>query len=591
MPVDPFHIQSSATHLSARTRTALVRPLLTWLLQLRTYRRLYQEALALPAGPFERRALEALKIRPAVADDPRTLIPTQGPLIVASNHPHGALDGLLLASVIRQQRPDVRVLTNYLLSRIPELEDLCLFVDPFGGRSAAVRSQAGLRAAHLWLKNDGALIVFPAGEVAHQAATTDTRLDSPWHSTIGRLALGTGAQVLPTFIDGRNSSLFYAAGRLHPALRTALLARELLNKRGASITVRIGAPLSARELGITPVDASKVTRSIRSAVETLGRTTVGRSPDIKKRRRSSDLAGADLIQSEIEQLANECRLVSSGAYEVYVADAGRIPATLHEIGRLREITYGAIGEGTGRQLDLDEFDEHYVHLFTWDRVRKQIVGAYRIGRTDRILATKGIAGLYTRTLFRYDERLIERLAPALELGRSFVRAEYQKNYNALLLLWKGIGQFVARNPQHRVLFGPVSISARYRDSSHDLLMAFLQQNRLDVDLAQLVEAMHPRVASVAPATVASASIEEVDRLIAGVEFDGKGVPILLRQYLKLNAKLLGFNVDPNFGDALDALMMVDLTTVDIAILNRYLGRTEAAAFLLHHRTQHSAHAA
>ena len=207
------------------------------------------------------------------------------------------------------------------------------------------------------------------------------------------------------------------------------------------------------------------------------------------------------------------------------------------------------------------------------------------------MATAGVDGLYTRTLFRYDERLIARLSPALELGRSFVRAEYQKNYNALLLLWKGIGRFVATHPEYRVLFGPVSISCRYSDSSHRLLMAFLHQNHLDSDLAELVEAINPRVVNPAPALPVPRSVEEADRLVTEAERDGKGVPILLRQYLKLNAKLLGFNVDPQFGDALDALMMVDLTTVDGAILNRYLGRQATAQFLARHRAVQSAHAA
>ena len=194
-------------------------------------------------------------------------------------------------------------------------------------------------------------------------------------------------------------------------------------------------------------------------------------------------------------------------------------------------------------------------------------------------------------MFRYDERLITRLTPALELGRSFVRAEYQKNYLALLLLWKGIGRFVATHPQYRVLFGPVSISCRYSDSSHRLLMAFLHQNHLDSDLADLVEAINPRAVNPAPALPVPRSVEEADRLVTEAERDGKGVPILLRQYLKLNAKLLGFNVDPQFGDALDALMMVDLTTVHAAILSRYLGRQATAQFLARHRAVQSAHAA
>jgi putative hemolysin len=243
-----------------------------------------------------------------------------------------------------------------------------------------------------------------------------------------------------------------------------------------------------------------------------------------------------------------------------------------------------VGEGTGRLLDLDVFDETYSHLFVWDRRERQIVGAYRIGRTDRIMAADGVRGLYTRSLFQYDARLIARLSPALELGRSFVRPEYQRNYNALLLLWKGIGQFVVRHPAYRVLFGPVSISARYSDHSHQMLMAFLRQNHFDSGLAELVEAINPARPS-APLLAVPTSIEDMNRLVSRSETDNKGVPILLRQYLKLNARLIAFNVDPTFGDALDALMFVDLTRVDRSILKRYLGQDAAGRYLAFHRSR------
>jgi putative hemolysin len=586
MPGDPFQIDSPPT-TPHRAAIAAARPLLSWLLGLRTYRALYERTQSNRDARFECRALKALDVEPRISDTELNVIPVRGPLLVASNHPHGALDGLLLASIVGRKRSDVRVLTNHLLSRIPELAELCFFVDPFGGPAASARNHVGLRAAHLWLRNGGTLVVFPSGEVAHRRGAAGSRVDSPWRSTIGRLVQTTGAQVLPAFIDGGNTRWFYAAGRVHPALRTALLARELLNKRGTAVTVRLGVPLAARDL----VDPAGATASIRRAVEDLGQTVDSAVPATSEPHATSGVNHASIITAEIAKLPGESCLVESGAFQVFVAEAQCVPAALLEIGRLRELTYRAVGEGTGRQLDLDSFDGRYLHLFSWDRHRKRIVGAYRIGRTDRIMAAAGVDGLYTRTLFRYDERLITRLSPALELGRSFVRAEYQKSYTALLLLWKGIGRFVAIHPQYRVLFGPVSISSRYSDSSHRLLMAFLHQNHLDSDLADLVEAINPRVVNPAPALPVPQSVEEADRLVTEAERDGKGVPILLRQYLKLNAKLLGFNVDPQFGDALDALMMVDLTTVDRAILNRYLGRQATAQFLARHRAGQSAHAA
>lgn len=606
MPGDPFQIDGLSDAPLSRAALAVARPLLSSLLQLRAYRALYRHTLAAPGDkPFEMRALDALVIQPVCAPADVASVPKLGPLVIASNHPHGALDGLLLAAVLRSARPDTRILTNHVLSRIPELTELCFFVDPFGGPTAAARSHAGLRAAHLWVKGGGSLIVFPAGEVAHARQSDDSYADSPWRPTIGRIVLATGAQVVPAFIEGVNSRLFYTAGRIHPALRTALLARELLKKRGRTVTVRLAQPLAARDLARVADDAAKATQVIRSAVDELGRevrlsvpSRVDRRADTTTRSyATSGSSRTDSIAAEIARLPNQSCLVESGAFQVFCTEATQIPSALREIGRLREVTYQAVGEGTGRSVDLDGFDDRYLHLFSWDRDLRRIVGAYRIGRTDRIMTTAGVEGLYTRTLFRYDERLIARLSPALELGRSFVRADYQKNYNALLLLWKGIGQFVVRHPEYKVLFGPVSISARYCDNSQRLLIAFLEQNHLDRDLAELVEAINPSaVKPAAPLSSANPqsiprSIDDANRLVAQAEADGKGLPILLRQYLKLNARLLGFNVDPAFGDALDALMMVDLTTVDPAILNRYFGRHEAARFLALHRQPQSVDAA
>jgi putative hemolysin len=591
MPGDPFQIDVLPDAPLARAAFIAARPLLERVLALGTYRTLYRNAQAAIEEPFESRALRALDISVQVALSDLNHIPRSGPVVVAANHPHGMLDGLALMAAVRRARPDIRVLTNQLLARIPELSDCCLFVDPFDGPDAEARCRAGLRAAHLWLRGGGLLIVFPAGEVAHARHADGAHIDSPWKPAMSRLAIAAGAQVIPSFIHGGNSLTFHAAGHVHPSLRTLLLPRELLKKRGSTVALRLGKPLSPTGLA---KDAVEFTESVRAAVDQLA-AMVRLNADTTK---SNEVPGSvesiviapgfsrnDRIAAEVAALAKEFCFLDSGPFQVFCARAEQIPETLREIGRLRAVTYRAVGEGSNSTLDLDRFDERYLHLFSWDREQRRIVGAYRIGQTDRIVADAGVDGLYTRTLFRYDRRLIERMAaPALELGRSFVRAEYQKNYNALLLLWKGIGQFIARHLQYRLLFGPVSISTHYSDTSHQLLMSFLRQNHLAAELSELVEAFHPP--RLGPARAASGrippSIDEINAVVAREEPDGKGMPVLLRQYLKLNARLIGFNVDPAFGEALDALMLVDLTTVDRPILNRYLGHLDAERFLLHH---------
>jgi putative hemolysin len=571
MPGDPFALDLRLASPLRRAVFAAARPLLQRVLQLQRIRPLYDEARALQA-PFAAAALQVLEVtadfNAARLDD----IPKRGPLIVAANHPLGPLDGLLLLDVIGRVRPDVRLMANHLLARIPELLDLCFFVDPFARRDSASRSLPGLRAARFWLREGGALVIFPAGEVAHARNSGGQVFDSPWRTTIGGLTVAAQAQVLPVYIDGANSALFYAAGRVHPLLRTALLPRELLSRRGASVAIHLGQPLSPVDSTIADQAADAVTRRIREAVEHTGRPQHGLADDIRR-------------------LPTDARLLSAGAFDVYCAEANQLPRVLDEIGRLRERTFRAVGEGTGRASDVDAFDATYLHLFVWNRETREVVGAYRMGPSDQLVESSGVHGLYTRTLFRYDRSLFDRLPPALELGRSFVRPEYQRNPQALLLLWKGICAFVQRHPHYRVLFGAVSISARYSDRTRDMLMRFLEQNHLHEQLSDMVSSLHPyapRSGESAPPADLPRTIADADRLASEFERNGQGMPVLLRQYLKLNARVLGFTVDPAFGDVLDALMMVDLLHVDPRILRRYFGPSGAGTFLALHQSESQA---
>jgi putative hemolysin len=568
MPVDPFSLDPPSS-LTGRAAAILARPFLDLLGGLGHLRQLYA---ALPPGPdetFPDRALEALSIDVS-ASTGGAQIPTTGPVIVAANHPRGALDGLVLAALVRRVRPDARLLANFVLSRIPEMRSLCFFVDPFNGPRAEARSLGGLRAAHLWLRRGGALIMFPAGEVAHHRTEHGTA-EQPWSNTLGRLASTTRAAIVPAFIEGENSRLFYAAGRVHPLLRTALLPRELVAARRSQVRVRFGNALA------TDTNPATLTSRTQKATEDLSRQS-RQTMKADLPRRSGDAARA-----EIAQLQPEATMLKTGRFQVYCAPASDIPLTLQEIGRLRAVSYRAAGEGTDADVDLDTFDQHYLHLFAWDHDEDRVVGAYRIGRTDRIVNERSVAGLYTRTLFQYDRELIDALPPALELGRSFVRPEYQRNYQALLLLWRGIGKFVIRHAEYRVLFGPVSISARYCDASHALLTAFLEQNHLDASLARMVVPVHPRPATTVPGVGPIPSdVASAERLVTSLESDGKGMPVLLRQYLKLNARALGFSIDPSFGNVVDALMAVDLAAVSPGILRRYFGAEGLEEYLQRH---------
>jgi putative hemolysin len=288
------------------------------------------------------------------------------------------------------------------------------------------------------------------------------------------------------------------------------------------------------------------------------------------------------LQAEIDALPSSQWLVDRGGFRVYLARAAEIPCVLQELGRLRELTFRAVGEGTGKCADVDVFDAYYLHLFVWDARANAIAGAYRLGLVDEILARHGPSGLYTHSLFEFSAGLLDVLNPGIELGRSFVRAEYQRSFAPLLLLWCGIGRFIERAPRYVTLFGPVSISSRYAPASRRLIVEYLSRYQADARLASQVRPRRPFCDETPRVPAVPATLDELSRLVEHIEHDGKGVPVLLRQYLRLGARLLGFSVDTEFADALDGLMIVDLRQVDPAVLARYMGDAGSAAFRAYH---------
>jgi putative hemolysin len=536
--------------------------------------------------------LEAMGVPLRVAESDLDRIPGSGPVVVVANHPFGGVDGLALARLVCSRRKDVKILANYFLGRIPELRDLFLFVDPFGGPDSTRANLGALRQALAWLREGGVLAVFPAGEVAHLHLRPRRVQDPPWLPTAASLVRRARCPVVPVFFPGRNGWAFQAAGLAHPRLRTALLGRELMRRSGTPIEARVGRPIPFKQLaGIRRID--RLTAYLRSRTYILRERLPASEGAVQPRvtpRKVRPVAAqppAAILAAEVERLPPENLLVDAGAEAVYVATAPEIPNLLCEIGRQREIAFREVGEGTGRESDLDEFDRTYRHLFVWSRENRDVVGAYRLGLTDSILRSGGLDGLYTSTLFAFKPRLFEAMGPALEMGRSFIRSEYQKSYAGLMLLWKGIGQFVLRHPAHATLFGPVSISADYRSASQRLIVSFLEQNKYAHAWSRWVRprtATRPgRADGYALSPDQLRDLDDVSSFIAEIEADPKGVPILLKQYLKLGGRLLGFNVDPEFSNVLDVLIMVDLRRTEPKILGRYMGREEAARFLAGHR--------
>jgi putative hemolysin len=551
---------------------------------------------------FPRSVVQRFQISHSIQPHDLSAIPAKGPTIVIANHPFGGVDGIVLSSILCTVRKDVRILANHFLGKIPKMRPLLFMVDPFGTKSSIRKNGTTLKEAVRWVKNGGMLMVFPAGEVSHFRWQTKKLEDPKWEKTVARLVRWTQAKVVPVYFKGGNSMVFQLAGLIHPVLRTLLLPREMVKKQSTHITLKIGTAIPYKRIAAISDDADLVSY-LRFRTYLLGNAfnpTPGflNTPERKRPRHKRlkpivpPIPRHDLIR-EIETLPEDQCLITKGALKVYVARGSQAPKILEEIGRLREVTFRKVGEGTGKPIDLDRFDQHYRHLFVWNDETAEVVGAYRLAATDEVVKTLGKEGLYTHTLFQYQTRLLFQISPALEMSRSFVRREYQKSYTPLLLLWKGIGRFVVRYPRYKILFGAVSITNEYSSYSRQLMASFLRNSQFLDELSEMVRPRKPFRQKCIPELKGEKTagwpedIEELSAWISDIETDKKGVPILLKQYLKLGGKLLSFNIDPSFGNVLDGLIMVDLTATDPKLLQRYMKPKGYADFMAFQQRQYA----
>jgi len=564
-------------------------------------RELYRRVQRSPEGFGLENLLAEMQVELRVDAADTARIPSKGPVVVVADHPVGMLDGALLAVLLARIRPDVKVMTHYLLRDVPELAQHCIFVDPFESVDAprADRIQTNRRAlweALIWLRNGGMLAAFPAGEVSQWQFPQGPIADPGWNDTTVRLIRRTGATALPVYFCGRNSVSFHLFGMIHPRLRTAFLLQEFLQQAGRTVEVRVGSEILHDSVAGIEDDREAIEYlrwrtyllARRSRTEKSWPEAVRSKIDEKVQEPVAAAEPAQALAEELRRLAGDRCLVENAELAVYLVKAQETPRMLQELGRLREVTFREAGEGTGKQRDRDRFDNYYWHVLLWHKTRQELVGAYRAGNTAEILDKHGVNGLYTSTLFRYHVRVFEKLGPALELGRSFIRPEYQRQYAPLLLLWKGIARLLATQAKIPVLFGAVSISNDYSKASREMIYRFFEARMREDELAGMIEPRRPfRPAGLRPwdchaMFAALRELEDLAQPIADVETDGKGLPILLRQYAKIGGKMLAFNVDRKFSNVLDGLVMVDLRKTEPAVLERYMGREGATEFRQHH---------
>jgi len=560
-----------AARLNKRIGGASAAKVLMTLLRINKLNKLYDEISHLRGMDFIDALIDKLQLDFEVSEDELAQIPKDGAFITVSNHPFGGIDGMLLVKILSRVRPDIRVMSNFVLNKIEPVSEYMLPVNPFERRKGAASSLGGVKMALEQLQQGRVLGIFPAGEVSSYNEDNYGISDREWQYPAMKMIKKARVPVVPVYFQGSNSRLFHILGLIHPTLRTVRLPAEVFNKKHKKIRIRIGNPVSVKEQdGFS--DVSTFGRYLRAKTYALGsvlEVTKFFRPRLNLGSRVEEVAEevpTGLILDEIEKIREEFALFSSDQFDVFCTPSIEIPQIMNELGRLREITFREVGEGTNRSMDIDEYDLYYNQLFVWDNQHNKIVGAYRVGKGKEILNRYGVKGFYLQSLFRMNRRFHPTLRQSLELGRSFIIKEYQRRPMPLFLLWKGILYFLLKHSEYRYLIGPVSISNNFSQFSRGLIMQYIREHHFDKKLSRYVR---PRTRYNVPGfnvdeEILLANTEDLnkfDRFIKEVEPNDYTMPILLKRYLKLNGKIIGFNLDPKFNDALDGLLVLDLYDV------------------------------
>lgn len=495
-------------------------------------------------------------------------IPKEGPFITISNHPLGGIDGLLLLRLVSKVRPDFKVMANFLLQKVEPIKDLFMAVNPFEDAKEVKSSFAGIKESLEHLKAGHGLGIFPAGEVSTYHFEDNKISDREWQEGAMKLIQKAQVPVVPIYFKARNSRLFYLLSMLSPTLRTAKLPSELLHPNDRTIRIRVGRAISvAEQARFNSLEA--YSHMLRQRTYVLANTLEPEripKPFANRKKDPEPIAepkAQEVLKQEIAQLeAHGGLLTIHREFKVFLAKAYQIPELLQEIGRLREITFREVGEGTNRPYDLDPFDYHYRHLLLWDHEAGKLAGAYRLGLGKEIYEQFGIKGFYVRSLFKIKKSVHPIFSQCIEMGRAFILKEYQMKPMPLFLLWKGIMHVMLRYPEHNYLAGCVSISGKFSRYSKSLMIQFLEKHYLDKSLAKKIKAKKPfrlRISEEEAREMESITqddLNKVDRYIEEIEPGNMRFPILLKKYIKQNARLVAFNVDPDFNYCVDGFMYI-----------------------------------
>ena len=524
---------------------------------------------------FSERLLEQLGVRVFGGDGVIAKIPKEGRCVVVCNHPYGMVEGVIIAKILTAYRADTKIMANLGLRVFKEIADYFIFANPLQPK-AAINTSA-IKQCFKHVDNEGLLVVFPAGKVSAFQDDRQRITDAEWNRIALQVAVKKKAPILPVFISGTNSKLFHKMGQIYYRFRLLMLAREMVKLNEHPIHLVTNNLIKPEQLnafnGIESMNDFVRLQCYLNDETYL--TPWIEDDEIAELKDIIPMANKELMTQELAALPEEQVLVEFKSFTVYNGYQHQLPTCVQEITRLREITFREHNEGSGEACDTDHFDATYMHLFIFDHQNEEIIGAYRIGQTDLLQKDADISKLYLSQIFSFKPEFINQKQPCLEMGRSFIVREHQNSFYGLLLLWKGIGAYVCKNPRYRTLYGTVSLSKLYDPRSVALINEVMITEREGVEAKSPFEGnLHPEAQDFLKAN--SVTMEQLSAMVEGIETDEKDVPVLLKQYYKLGAKFHCMGIDINFNHTPGLLLSVDLPKAPEKLLKLYLGKDKDA---------------
>ncbi len=527
---------------------------------------------------FVKRGLEMLQVDYNINNTPSS-IPASGPLIVVSNHPYGGVEGVILADFLSTIRDDVKFMANSGLSQVREMKDFFIFTNPLVTNN--YKNISSIRGCQTHLENNGLLVLFPAGKVSYFRKDKNRITDGEWNRIAAKLSKKLNIPVVPIFFAGSNSKIFQTMGRVYYRFRLLMLTREMMKMKGKTVQLYLGNLLKPEQLK----------GSTREIINFLRMQTYLLDPDYIFKRTVEEVQKKlqviitavpfNLIKKELSSLPQKQHLLDFRNYSVYYGYYEQLQNTVREITRLREVTFREMEEGSGQERDTDRFDETYTQLFIVNNDKEEIIGAYRMGQIDLLLKNNNIKDIYLSKMFKFRGDFYSKMKSGVEMGRSFLIKTEQKSAYGFFLLWRGIGEFMVRNPKYRYLYGTVSLSNIYDPRSIAIMHRVLVGKKNQVEpVADIDIQIHPEVEEFLSKN--NPGLKDLDQIIKSIESDGKGLPVLVRQYAKLGAMFVSIGSDIEFRNTPGMLLIVNTGEAPVKTIQRYL--TEGTESYLNYKS-------